>query len=600
MTRLGSRLVTLLALLLTAALTEVPAQTVTPGAREILSLDFTSLPVGDFPKRNDLHTQSSLEIVDHNGAHMLKSWTLSDFLVDLPETLPDAFTVELDVVSQECCGSDDMSLETMRNDPNQNSAKLTWSPARQNVSGGGGSGFTASTTITRGQLAHIMVSVEGTTIKAYTDNARLYTVSGYRLTRGRVLRVWLNGSDEKKGAVFLSRIRVAEGAATVSQIVVETVSDAAGVKPTSDTAAAGGRAGSGTGSGNGSAGATTAATVQGLLARVDPQGAASLSWQPVQSATSYFVVRWLEGHPECCGDTSSPAGMTSLNWTGTPLVRTGTYGYRVYAYANGVIASGETKLQFPPPLSVVAYLSLGSNSPLGVLVAWSTVTNAIAYRVFRVSGSNQTSALLGRVSASASARPTDEGMAAAIDAELNGDAAGYKYWVQAELADGKLSDPGPVTPITVQGPSNPLSWGVPSAPTGVSASVGGTTTITFNGQQAPGSRMTWTWDQDLSRIPVYLYFATVDIASSLGWGGGGWTPYRSETIKVPGVPLFAYLKEGTATGPPYALDVPAGAYVRFCVSFFPLTDEVRNSGNFPGCVVSQAPSPSAGTAGFIP
>lgn len=592
--------IALLALLTVRLASGAPAQTVAPGTREIWQLSFGSLPVGDFPKRNDLHTQSSLEIVDHNGVHMLMAGIpASDFVIDLPESLPDTFTLEFDVVSQECCGTDDLSFETAKSDPNHTSARITWSPAHQSVSGGGGSGFTATTTMTGGQLAHIIVSVEGSTIKAYTDNVRLYTVSGYRLARGQALRIWLNGSDEKKGAVYLARVRVAEGAATVTQVVTQAATpDTAGVKPASDTAGVGGGTGGGTGGAGGSAGATTAATVQGLLARVDLQGAATLTWQPVQNATSYVVVRWLEGHPECCGDMSSPGGMTSLTWAGSPLVRTGTYGYRVYAYTNGVIATGETTLQYPAPLSAVAYLSLGPNSVLGVLIGWGTVPNATAYRVFRVTAPNQPGTLLGKVSASAAATILGEGMGAALDAELTGDAANYKYWVQAELPDGRLSDPGPVTAITVQGSSTPYSWGVPSAPTGVTPVIGGTTTITFNGQPAPGSKMTWTWDQDLSRIPVYLYFATVDIAFSAsayaGWGGPSWTPYRSESIKVPAVSPIAYLKEGTVSGPPYQLDVPAGALVRFCVSFFPITDEMRNRtdfNSFPGCVISQVPAP---------
>ena len=243
-------MVAVMAVLLSAVSTEVPAQTVTPGAREILSLNFASIPVGDFPRRPDLSTQSSLEIVDRNGVHMLKAVMRSEFVITLPETLPEQFTLEFDVVAQECCGSEDLSFESTRTDPSGSSTKVTWSPSQQKVSGGGGSDFTASTppslqSALAGQLGHIIASIEGSTIKLYTNNVRLYTVSERRLARGQVLRVSLNGTDDNKGAVYIARFRVAEGAATTSVIaqqsaVVGSLSPAVGstITPAGGTAPA--------------------------------------------------------------------------------------------------------------------------------------------------------------------------------------------------------------------------------------------------------------------------------------------------------------------------------------------------------------------------
>ena len=586
----------------TASRGTAQTQTVTGGARQIMALDFTAMPVGDFPKRNDLHTQSSLEIVDHNGVHMLKAGLASAFVIDLPESLPDLFTLEFDVVSQECCGSDDLSFETTKNDPNQNSAKVTWSPASQKVIGGGGSPFSATTTLSGGQLAHIIASIDGTTIKLWTDNVRLYTVSGYRLVRGQVLRISLNGTDDNKGAVYLARVRVAEGAATVTQIANQTAggstgSSAAGGGSTSGTSTGTSAGGSTTGGGStsgGAAGSTTAPVVNGLFTTLDDQFRTKISWQPAQGATSYFVTRWLVGNT-CCNNFSSPSGMTSLQWQDESLAaRSGTYGYRVYAYTPSVIAVGETTVQFPPPLMTLAQFNLGGSwgpgLPLGVVVIWATVPNATKYNVYRTTDPRQPGTLVGTVSATAMADfIASQGMAAAVDIDL-ADLSQYppQYWVQGVFADGKLSEAGPMTPVkSPSGGTALFGWGS-SAPPGLKASVGGTTTITFNGQDGRGSTVTWTWDQDLNLLPAYLYFATVEIGM-IGSQGipTGWTLFRSEKIKVPVASPIPYLAEGTTTGPPYSITLPAGTAVRFCLSFFPLPAEQRQ--NYPGCVVSLLP-----------
>ncbi|HEX7024729.1 MAG TPA: hypothetical protein VF187_07920, partial [Gemmatimonadales bacterium] len=102
-----------------------------------------------------------------------------------------------------------------------------------------------------------------------------------------------------------------------------------------------------------------------------------------------------------------------------------------------------------------------------------------------------------------------------------------------------------------------------------------------------GSKVTWTWDQDLTQRPIYLYFTTVEIASNPSGFGASWMLYRSDAIQVAGTPPVQYLKQGDAMGPPYTVGIPAGAAVRFCVSYFPTTAEQRADPNMPGCVLSQ-------------
>src|SRR5262245_62089643 len=111
-----SSMVAALLLAVATGATAQAGQTVTGGAREIWSLNFATVPIGDFPSRKDLSTKSSLEVVDNNGVHMLKAELHSDFVIKLPENLPELFTLEFDVVSKECCDLDDLSFETMITD----------------------------------------------------------------------------------------------------------------------------------------------------------------------------------------------------------------------------------------------------------------------------------------------------------------------------------------------------------------------------------------------------------------------------------------------------------------------------------------------------
>ena len=203
--------------LLTGAVAHASAQTVTPGAREIWLLNFAGLPVGDFPKRPDLSTQSSLEVVDKDGVPMLKAGTRSEFLIRLPEVLPEAFTLEFDLVPKEDGSLEDLSFGNLKTGP----AVVFWSPTTQSV---GEFRATSNLGNTRGQLTKILASFESGTLKLYTNGVRLYTLTDLRFVRGQDLRVFLGGENDQKGAVFLARVRVAEGAATVEIIAQQSTS----------------------------------------------------------------------------------------------------------------------------------------------------------------------------------------------------------------------------------------------------------------------------------------------------------------------------------------------------------------------------------------
>jgi hypothetical protein len=63
---------------------------------------------------------------------------------------------------------------------------------------------------TPGNLTHVVVEFQGTTIKLYTNGRRLYTLDK-QFARGRVLRVWLGGADDGLNSVYLAGLRIAAG-----------------------------------------------------------------------------------------------------------------------------------------------------------------------------------------------------------------------------------------------------------------------------------------------------------------------------------------------------------------------------------------------------
>jgi len=115
-------------------------------------------------------------------------------------------------------------------------------------------------------------------------------------------------------------------------------------------------------------------TVTGLVASVDGQGIASLRWQAVAGATSYFVVRWHTSDPACCKKISPPEPPSLvLSWQDGVLPKAGVYGYRVYATTGTGTFAGETQLSYQP--SGVSTTEATGTGAVGALIgAGATAT----------------------------------------------------------------------------------------------------------------------------------------------------------------------------------------------------------------------------------
>ena len=190
----------------------VPQTGFVPGSRELFSLDFAAVPIGEFPKQ--LKTvQGNMTMVMKDGVPALRASNVGVFLVNLRERLPNDFTLELDIISKACCNPWDLEMEaTPAQDGGPASMVMLWSPDYLQTFGGG-EGFSRKMPedlqpLLHGQPAEVRLSVKGTMVVMYTNGQKVFTLDR-NIPRGRVFRVKLGGQDDDKQAVYLTKLRIA-------------------------------------------------------------------------------------------------------------------------------------------------------------------------------------------------------------------------------------------------------------------------------------------------------------------------------------------------------------------------------------------------------
>jgi len=188
-----------------------------PGSRTIYDLNLATTPVGEHPQ--GIKTlRGTMTVVQKDGKPMLRASDPAEFLIALPEVLPQDFTVEFALVPKKCCAPQDLVFEGSR-EQNRGvaSAQIEWDSDGSLAVAGGGEMYQAPmpedfTTTLPGVLTQVSVSFSGNTIKLYTNGRRLWTLDR-QFVRGRVFHVWLGGQDENTQAVYLAGLRIATNAA---------------------------------------------------------------------------------------------------------------------------------------------------------------------------------------------------------------------------------------------------------------------------------------------------------------------------------------------------------------------------------------------------
>jgi hypothetical protein len=189
----------------------------TPGKRTLFDLRLPEDQMGEFPKQVKL-LNGEMSIVNVGGVAMLRATKPSQFLVTLPEVLPQDFTVEFQVIPKSGGNPDDLTFEgTATIDQGAGSARIGWDGERLAIVGGGAPYETPMPPelglISMGGVpTDVNVSFEGGTVKLFTGTKRLYTLTDRKFAHGKVFRVELGGTDSGEYAVYLSRLRIATNA----------------------------------------------------------------------------------------------------------------------------------------------------------------------------------------------------------------------------------------------------------------------------------------------------------------------------------------------------------------------------------------------------
>jgi OmpA-OmpF porin, OOP family len=189
-----------------------------PGNRVIFYTDFSEDKVGNFA-RGVKYVNGPAEVVERDGAKVLRATGRAQFLVPVGKRLPERFTLEIDAIAPVSgIMSEAVSFEGgAQMDRGAESASVTWNPHGAWIQGSGQNMGTSGVNIPEAMLpiladhvAHLRVLMDGAYFKMYVNERRLYNVPELAFKRDSVIRVLVQGSEEDGQAVYITSIRVAE------------------------------------------------------------------------------------------------------------------------------------------------------------------------------------------------------------------------------------------------------------------------------------------------------------------------------------------------------------------------------------------------------
>jgi OmpA-OmpF porin, OOP family len=194
-----------------------------PGDRVLFADDFSRDNVGDFPRRLEF-LKGNMEVAEFMGARWLRGTTDGIFAIDLPEALPQRFTLEFDHYGLSSSYPNvtvyfgEGELDEHGNDQQKfdRVAVYTWHGSSE-TSGGGllnpqGS-VRAVGSVSGGAVQNVAFPVrimaDGKYVKVYMAGTRVANVPNANLGRSRRILVQFDGSDD--APAYFTNFRVAAG-----------------------------------------------------------------------------------------------------------------------------------------------------------------------------------------------------------------------------------------------------------------------------------------------------------------------------------------------------------------------------------------------------
>lgn len=174
-----------------------------PGERVLFADDFSADRVGNFPRRLEF-VGGNMEIVEWQGGRWLRAEG-GEFLINLPDTLPERFTMEFDLWGHgngmQISFVDHSAGGDRRIDINAHSAYLYSNAVR----GEGSLGVNTQETPIR-----VRIAVDGDYLKLYANEKRALNVPNAKLGRSNRIYVNLNGWSAEDPRM-IGDLRIAAG-----------------------------------------------------------------------------------------------------------------------------------------------------------------------------------------------------------------------------------------------------------------------------------------------------------------------------------------------------------------------------------------------------
>ncbi|MEM9172425.1 MAG: OmpA family protein [Pseudomonadota bacterium] len=193
-----------------------------PGDRPLFLEDFEEEYVGDVPRRIGF-VSGNMETVEWQGGQLMRITSTSGFTIDLPEVLPERFTIEFDLYAPHYWASLCLATGVLddSNAPfscfqsrakNYSSAYFTVSDYFQTgIRGGTGGVSHARQTRTMEQLTPVRIMADGDYVKMYLNETRVVNVPNANLVRSDKLHLFVIGEVSQEKPVYLDNMRVASG-----------------------------------------------------------------------------------------------------------------------------------------------------------------------------------------------------------------------------------------------------------------------------------------------------------------------------------------------------------------------------------------------------
>ena len=179
-----------------------------PGDRVLFADDFSKDNVGDFPRRLEF-IGGNMEIVEWNGARWVSAGSRGDFIVPLPEVLPEKFTLEFSLTGW----GNGMEIHFVdpATNPGQN---VNFAVKVGGIQRNGVTAMGESRHDTSKEVVTARVMADGRYVKVFVDEVRVANVPTANL--GRSNKIWfrLNGWDAAHPRM-VGNLRVTAGSKTM-------------------------------------------------------------------------------------------------------------------------------------------------------------------------------------------------------------------------------------------------------------------------------------------------------------------------------------------------------------------------------------------------